>query len=118
MAIQWAQEAWKEVTGTKIKNCFEECGVAKSNDDLMEDEEDNLESEAFLRDLSPDCQSQSMFILTPISQHLSLWSFEHEVDWQGRLIKDCANVITTQSNVSKETQKISDDDDVEEEDDI
>ena len=46
--------------------------MAKSNDDLMEDEEDNLESEAFVRDLSPDCQSQSFFILTPISQHLSL----------------------------------------------
>lgn len=26
MAIQWAQEAWKEVTGTAIKICFEKCG--------------------------------------------------------------------------------------------
>ena len=34
MAIQWAQEAWKEVTGTTIKNCFARCGVSKSNDDF------------------------------------------------------------------------------------
>ena len=32
MAIQWAQEAWKEVTVTIIKNCFEKCAVVKSND--------------------------------------------------------------------------------------
>ena len=32
MAIQWEQEAWKEVTGTIIKNCFEKCAVVKSND--------------------------------------------------------------------------------------
>ena len=34
MAIRWAQEAWKEVTGTTTKNCFEKCGIIK-NDDLI-----------------------------------------------------------------------------------
>ena len=32
MAIQWAQEAWKEVTGTTINNYFEKCGVIKNDD--------------------------------------------------------------------------------------
>ena len=44
MAIQWAQETWKEVTGV-TKNCFEKCGIIK-NDDLMEIEEEDLEFQA------------------------------------------------------------------------
>ena len=54
MAIQWAQEAWKEVTGTIVKICFEKCGVVKSNDDLMEVEEDGLEFKALVQELYPD----------------------------------------------------------------
>ena len=50
MAIQWAQEAWKEVTGTTIKNCFEKCGIMK-NDDLMEIKEEDLEFEAPVQEL-------------------------------------------------------------------
>ena len=46
-AIRWAQEAWKEVTGTTIKNCFEKYGIIK-NDDLMEIEEEYLEFEALV----------------------------------------------------------------------
>ena len=41
IAIQWAQEAWKEVTGVTIKNCFKKCRVVKSIDDLMEVKEDD-----------------------------------------------------------------------------
>ena len=52
MAIPWAQEAWKEVTGTTIKNCFEKCGIIK-NDDLMEIEEEDLEFEALVQELCP-----------------------------------------------------------------
>ena len=29
MAIWWAQEAWYEVTGMTIKNCFDKCGIIK-----------------------------------------------------------------------------------------
>ena len=43
---------------------------------------------------------------------------EHEVDRQGSWREDCINAMTTQSNVSKETQEIGDDYDVEEEEDI
>ena len=52
MDIQWAQEAWKEVTGTTMKNYSEKCGVVKSNDNLMEVEEDDLEFEVLVRYVS------------------------------------------------------------------
>ena len=53
MAIQQAQEAWKEVTGTTMKNCFVKCGIIK-NDDLMEIEKEDLEFEALVQELCPD----------------------------------------------------------------
>ena len=53
MAIQWTQEALKEVTGTTMKNCCEKCGVVKSNYDLMQVEEDDLEFEVLVGELNP-----------------------------------------------------------------
>ena len=43
---------------------------------------------------------------------------EHEVDRRERLREESINVVIIQSNESKETQEISDDDDAEEVDDI
>ena len=37
-----------------MKNCFEKCGVVKSNYDLMEVEEDDLEFEVLVGELNPD----------------------------------------------------------------
>ena len=42
---------------------------------------------------------------------------EHEVDWRERLQEHCINAITTKSNVNKEAQETSDDNDVEKKDD-
>ena len=42
---------------------------------------------------------------------------EHEVDWRERLQEHCINAITTKSNVNKEAQETSDDNNVEKEDD-
>ena len=52
MAIRWTEEAWKDVTGTAIKNCFEKWGIIK-NDDLMEIKEEDLEFEALVQELCP-----------------------------------------------------------------
>ena len=57
MAIRWAQEAWKEVTGMTIKNCFEKCGIIK-NDNLMEIKEEDLKFKALVQELC-----------VPMSQH-------------------------------------------------
>ena len=54
MAIQWTQEAWKGVTGMAIRNCSEKCGMVKSNENVVEVEEDDLEFEALVRELRPD----------------------------------------------------------------
>ena len=56
IALQQAQDAWKEVTEATIKNCLEKSGVIKGNDDLMKVQKDNLEFEVLSRELSPDIQ--------------------------------------------------------------
>ena len=48
--------------------------MVKSNDDLLEIEEDDIEFEAFIRELSPDMSATENVISTSISQHLTPWS--------------------------------------------
>ena len=95
MAIQWAQEAWKEVTGTAIKNCFEKYGVVKSNDDLTEVEK--------VRELSLNMSSAEYVYFDADIASSEPMINDHEVDWRERLGEDCINDISTQSNVSEET---------------
>ena len=95
MAIQWAQEAWKEVTGTTIKNCFEKYGVVKSNDDLTEVEK--------VRELSLNMSSAEYVYFDADIASSEPMINDHEVDWRERLGEDCINDISTQSNVSEET---------------
>ena len=102
MTIQWAQEAYKEVTGTTIKNCFEKFGMVKSNDDLMEIEEDDLEFEALVRELNPNVSAaEYVYFDADIPTHEPLIN-EHKDDWQERLREDSVNAFTTQSNVREE----------------
>ena len=84
---------------------------------LMEVQEDDLEFQALVRGLSFDMSAAEYVYFdadVPTSEPMIS---EHEVDWQERLQGDCSNTITTKSNVSKETQEISDDDDVMKEED-
>ena len=37
MAIRWVQRAWKDVTSSTVKRCFEKCGFREGDDKLMED---------------------------------------------------------------------------------
>ena len=102
-AIQWAQESWKEVTGT-TKNCFEKCGEFKSNGDLMEVEEDDLEFEALVRKLSPDISAVEYVYFDAHIPASKPMINEYNVDWWERLREDCINATPTQSNVSEETE--------------
>ena len=52
MAIQWVQRAWKDVTPSTVKRCFEKCGFREGDNELME-AVDALVKE-FSSDVSPD----------------------------------------------------------------
>ena len=106
MVIPWAQEAWKEVTGTTIKNCFEKCGIIK-NDDLMEIEEEDLEFEALVQELCPDVSATKYINFDagiPASEPLIN---EHKIHWQQKSREDCINAVLNENNIA---QEISDDD--------
>ena len=106
MAIRWAQEAWKEVTGTTIKNCFEKCGIIK-NDDLMEIEEEDLEFEALVQELCPEVSATEYVnfdVDIPASEPLIN---EHKIDWRQKSREDCINAVLNENNIA---QEISDDD--------
>ena len=81
MAIQWTQEAWREVTGISIKNCFEKCGLVKSNNDFMEVQED----EALVRDLSPYMSAVGYVYFDANIPTSEPMINENKVDWRERL---------------------------------
>ena len=82
----------------------------------MEVEEDDLEFEVLVRKLSPDTSAvEYVYFDADIPASESMIN-EYNVDWRERLREDCINATPTESNVSEETQKISDDDDDAEED--
>ena len=101
MAIRWAQEAWKEVTETTIKNCFEKCEIIK-NDDLMEIEEEDLEFEALVQELCPDVSATEYVnfdVDIPASEALIN---KHKIDWRQKSRKDCINVVLNENHIAQE----------------
>ncbi|XP_057299446.1 tigger transposable element-derived protein 6-like [Hydractinia symbiolongicarpus] len=47
VAIRWIQDAWKEVSSSTIKNCFQKCGIKRDSEEIEEnDGDDDLEFEA------------------------------------------------------------------------
>ena len=54
MAIRWVQLAWKDVTPTAVKRCFEKCGFREGDDELMEDGDVDEEFSALVKVLSSD----------------------------------------------------------------
>ena len=58
MAIQRVQWAWKDVTPSTVKRCFEKCGFREGEDELMEDVDVGEEFSALVKelfsDISPD----------------------------------------------------------------
>ena len=96
ISTKWSQEARKEVTGTKIKNCFKKCGVVRSNEDLMEVMEDELGFEALVRELSRDMSATEYVYFDAYIPTFESMINEHEIDWRERLREDSpmASIIT------------------------
>ena len=106
MAIRWAQEAWKEVTETTIKNCFEKSGIIK-NYDLMEIEKKDLEFEALVQEFSPDVSTTDYVNFDanlPVCEPLIN---EHKIYYLQKSREDCINAVLNENNIA---QEISDDD--------
>ena len=51
MAIRWVQRAWKDVTPSMVKRCFEKCGFCEGNNELMEDVDIDEELSALVKEL-------------------------------------------------------------------
>ena len=54
IAFRWAQQAWKDVTSSKLKRCFKKCGFREGDDELMEDVDVDEEFSALVKELSSD----------------------------------------------------------------
>ena len=110
MAIRWLQEAWKEVTNLTIKNCFEKCGI-KGDDELMEgQDDDDLEFEALVRELTTDISAAEYANYDENVQASEPMINEFEIDCRQRVREDSINAIQNLEIVSDLVQEISDDD--------
>ena len=81
----------------------------------MEVEEEDLDFEALVRDLSSDISAAEYVNFdadVPASEPMIN---EHEIDWRQKIREDCTNAIMNPNTPSEEAQEISDDDDEEEE---
>ena len=54
IAIRWVQRAWKYVTPSTVKRCFEKCVFREGGDELMEDVDVDEEFSALVKELSSD----------------------------------------------------------------
>ena len=92
--IRWLQNAWKEVTNLTIKNCFEKCGI-KGDNELIEDEEnDDFEFEALVKEFTTDVSAAAEYANVdknfPASKPMIN---EFEIDWRQRVREDSINAI-------------------------
>ena len=109
-AIRWLQEAWKEVTNLTIKNYFEKCGI-KGDDELMEgQEDDDLEFEALVRELTTDISAAEYANFDENVQASEPMINEFEIDWRQRVRENSIHAIQNLEIVRDLVQEISDDD--------
>ena len=88
------------------KNCFEEGGIIK-NDDLMEIEEEDLESKALVHELCPDL-SVTQYVNFDANIPASEPPINgHKIDQRQKSQEDCINTVLNEKNIA---QEISDDD--------
>ena len=85
---------------------------------LMEVEEEDLDFEALVRELSSDISAAEYVNFDADIPASEPMIDEHEIDWQQKIREDCTNAIMNPNTLSEETQEISDDYDDEEEEEI
>ena len=111
MAIRWIQDAWKEVTNSTIKNCFEKCGIKRDDESIEVLEADDLEFDALLKEFSTDITADEYVSFDenlPVSEPM-VNTFE--IDWRQRVREECINAIQKNSDFVEEISDNDDDDD-------
>ena len=109
VAIRWLQEAWKEVN-LSIKNCFEKCGI-KGDNELMEvEEDDDLEFEALVKEVTTDISAAEYANFDENVLASEPMINEFEIDWRQRVREDSINVIQNPEIASDQVEETSDDD--------
>ena len=84
----------------------------------MEVEEEDLDFEALVRELSSDISAAEYVNFDADIPASKPMINEHEIDWRQKIREDCTNAIMNPNTLSDETQEISDDYDDEEEEEI
>ena len=107
MAIQWAQEAWKEVTGRTIKIVLRSVGWSKV-----------IAIWWNLRKMTkPQYVSRRVRLFRP--PYPNIWAYDQWAwNWLARKVRRSLHQSYHNSNVSDEAQETSDPDNFEEEDDM
>ncbi|XP_057303197.1 tigger transposable element-derived protein 6-like [Hydractinia symbiolongicarpus] len=110
MAIQWVQDAWKEVTNLTIKNCLEKCGVVQGESELMEDQEDDLEFEALVKELTEDMSAAEYIDFDADVPASEPRINELEINWRHQIREASINAIEN-PEMACQVEEISEDDD-------
>ena len=109
VAIRWIQEAWKEVSNSTIKNCFEKCGI-KGDNELMEvGKDDDLEFEALVKEFTMDISAveyANFDANVPASEPMIN---EFEIDWRQRVRDDSIKAIQNREISNDQVVENSDD---------
>ena len=108
VAIRW-KEAWKEVSNSTIKNCFEKCGI-KGDNELMEvEKDDDSEFEALVKEFTTDISAveyANFDANVPASEPMIN---EFEIDWRQRVRDDSIKAIQNREISNDQVEEISDD---------
>ena len=105
------------LTNLTIKNCFDKCGI-KGDDELMEvQEDDGLEFEALVKEFTTDISAAEYANFDENVQASEPMFNEFEIDWRQRVREDSINAIQSLKIISDLVQKISDDDESNDEND-
>ena len=110
VVIRWLQEAPKEVTNLTIKNCFEKCGIKGDNELMDVEEDDDLEFEALVKEVTTDISAAEYANFdenVPASEPMIN---EFEIHWRQRVREDSINAIQNPTIASDQVEEIFDDD--------
>ena len=109
VAIRWIQEAWKEVSNSTIKNCFEKCGIKGDNGPMEVEKDDHLEFEALVKEFTTDISTveyANFDANVPTSEPMIN---EFEIDWRQRVRDDSIKAIQNREISNDQVEEISDD---------